>query len=554
MPWNACCGKRIRLAKSSSWALGAIDLARHDLEAALDHFDQAAAAAPFLPSHDLDLGAERAIALSAYNRYGAAFAEVAKTSWGSIVESDYYRRRLTPVMKVARLCRGDPEVYYPECLIDLILDQANSLPPGYQPHPQKIVMVGGSLAMGGGELQMITIARRLSADPGFGRLALLIRSTQMRAGDDFLLPAARALPIDLFVYGEEWEPRTKLGEVLPFLAERPRARAAFELLPLPMREEILRICRLLRDLRPEAVQIWQDMPAVAIACRVMGVQRFFIQRGSLSPEKRMNNPRQIAITTRPMRHVYRRLLERNNFTILNNSMAGCREDQSWIGWSDARRFQLVHNAIDFQALGDAGTGDRRPRRSIGIPEDAPVVGGVFRLSPVKRPLFWIETAKETLARIPEAHFVLVGDGELAQETRALAERYAFADRLHMPGRLSDLGSWYRAMDVLLSTSSREGIPNCLIEAQYFGVPVVAPDVGGVCEAIDQERTGFAISGGTPQDYAAKVVGILLDPAWRARAAAECRRFVLARFDLDGVVDRLRSFYFGAIADGAALSE
>jgi phosphatidyl-myo-inositol dimannoside synthase len=90
----------------------------------------------------------------------------------------------------------------------------------------------------------------------------------------------------------------------------------------------------------------------------------------------------------------------------------------------------------------------------------------------------------------------------------------------------------------------------LIEAQYFGVPVVASDVGGVCEAIDQERTGFAISGGTPQDYAAKVVGVLQDAAWRARAAAECRRFVLARFDLDGVVDRLRGFYFGTAADGA----
>ncbi len=176
--------------------------------------------------------------------------------------------------------------------------------------------------------------------------------------------------------------------------------------------------------------------------------------------------------------------------------------------------------------------------------------GSFASAPCKRPLFWIETAKETLARIPKAHFVLVGDGELAQETQALAEQYAFADRLHMPGRVSDLGSWYRAMDVLPLTSSREGIPNCLIEAQYFGVPVVASDVGGVGEAIDQERTGFAISEGTPQDYAAKLVRILLDPAWRAQAAAECRRFVLARFDLDGVVDRLRSFYFGATADGA----
>ncbi len=318
---------------------------------------------------------------------------------------------------------------------------------------------------------------------------------------------------------------------------------AIDLLPHHPREEIARLCRLLWDLRPQAAHIWQDIPYAAVACAVVGIPHFFIHRGSLAPDLWAQNEAQSAVHFRPMRHVYRHLLQRPGFVLLNNSRVGCQTDQAWLAWPTPAPFQVVYNAVDFALLGENSGRNMTLRRELGVPDDAPLVGGAFRIVPVKRPLHWIEAARQVREAIPNAHFVIIGDGDMTEEVAAHASRHGFSSAMHLPGRVSNVGDWYRAMDLHLLTSEREGLPNAIIESQHFGVPVVATAVGGVHEAIDIGQTGYVVDGDNgPTPYAERMIEILLDPAWHERARLKAPKFVHDKFNLDRVVEQLLGFY------------
>ena len=526
----------------ASWIAASCALARNDSRAALDHLD-AALRQPGPPiGLPLDLHAERALVLMRDHLYGEAQEAFALA--GPVGNGALYMRRRRHVQDVATFCSTAAQpLRYPECLVDVIMAEVAARPVSYRPRRGHIAMISGSLGQGGGERQTQTMVRRLIDEPRIARLTLLIRSVHLKPGDDFFYDAVKALPVAHCVYGHDWARPSPIATALPELANRPRLARAIALLPHNMREEIIRLCRALWDHRPQAVHIWQDMHAAALACHIAGVRRFFIHRGSLSPDYWAQNSHQTATHFRPMRHCYRRLLERPDFVILNNSRAGCRTDQQWLGWPDASRFRVIYNAVDFAALGTEQNRNFALRETLGIADPAaPVIGGSFRLQPVKRPLWWAEAARLILEAAPDAHFLIIGDGDMAAAVAAFAADHGFGQRLHLPGRVSNVGDWYRAMDVKLLTSEREGIPNAIIEAQHFGVPVVATDVGGVAEAIAHAESGFAVKAQSPADYADTVIRILRDTAWRTRARHRAPAHVHAMFSLDTVVDQLCGLY------------
>lgn len=306
---------------------------------------------------------------------------------------------------------------------------------------------------------------------------------------------------------------------------------ALELLPHSLREEIVRLCRVIFEVRPAAVHIRQDMYGSALACAIAGVPRLFIHRGSLAPDKWAYEPFKSHTQLRPMRYVYRKLLGASPLVIINNSFAGSASDRNWLDSQDGSRFKVIYNAMEFEKW--AATDAAAAGPDLAIPENAFVIGGVFRLAPVKRPMFWMEVAARVARSCPEAHFLVVGDGEYAAAMRELAAREGFAARLHMPGQMQDVGPWYRAMDLNLLTSEREGLPNVLIEGQHFGVPALAPDVGGVLETLKPDVTGRVLRNDAGADeFAAAALAIWRDQSWRARARRQAPAFVHERFGTD----------------------
>lgn len=520
----------------ANWTLGMLASAQLDFPAAAAHFETALAQPPLPQGLKIDLAGELALLHERFYHFGEAHMAMQLMAESALPAGEY--TSLQHVRKVVDFCGWQPGLRFPECIIDAIFEEIASGPIGYEPCPKHLLTVSSSLRPGGSERQTVTVIGRMATDPRLERIVLAIRATDHEDGASFLR-AARAMPIEIVHFGENWSRRSDIAAELPQIKGRDRLIGALDLLPRNMREDIVRIARLILDMRPQAVHLRQDLFAAGIACAIAGVPKFVVHRGSLSPNLWGHGPLETNLFLRPMRHTYRRLLEHRNFLIVNNSVAGAQSDREWTEWPDPSPFRVIHNAIEFGKL------EREPhdglRAQAGIARDAFLVGGIFRIEAVKRPMLWIETASLVAASCPHAHFVILGDGAMARQMRDFAQAHGFAGRLHMPGFVANVGEWLRVIDVNLLTSDREGLPNVLIEGQHFGVPAVSSDVGGAFETIEPGLTGHLVpvhSGAGA--FADAILRIAADPAWREAARLRAPAFVHAKFGIERTVEELLS--------------
>jgi 2-polyprenyl-6-hydroxyphenyl methylase/3-demethylubiquinone-9 3-methyltransferase len=292
--------------------------------------------------------------------------------------------------------------------------------------------------------------------------------------------------------------------------------------------------------RPRVVHVWLDYTNVkaGLAAALIGVPRIVLGTRSVAP----NN---FALFQPYMREGYRALAARPNVCLLNNSEAGARDYERWLGLPRGT-FKVIRNGFDFSALEPADKLGlaQEFRTRLGVPLEAPIVGSVLRFYEEKRPLLWIDVAARVAERRPDVRFLIVGDGPLREEARWRALGYGLGDRIVMPGNEKDVAVAIAAMDVFLLTSRLEGFPNVLIEAQALGLPVITTDAGGAAETLIQGKTGYAISPHSPDLLADAVLRILGDHPWREAARQAAQRFVRERFSMSEMVDRTLDAYFG----------
>ncbi|MEZ5134479.1 MAG: glycosyltransferase [Acidimicrobiales bacterium] len=149
----------------------------------------------------------------------------------------------------------------------------------------------------------------------------------------------------------------------------------------------------------------------------------------------------------------------------------------------AGTFTVIPNGVDVDAFTPATRADQvRARAELDL-ADAPTAVCVGRLCEQKGQDLLLEAWAEVLEQVPEARLVLVGDGELASELRAVA-----GASVHFAGRRSDVWRWYAAADVAVQASRWEGLSFATLEALSSGRPVVAFDAPGMRQAIGDAGT------------------------------------------------------------------
>jgi glycosyltransferase involved in cell wall biosynthesis len=170
------------------------------------------------------------------------------------------------------------------------------------------------------------------------------------------------------------------------------------------------------------------------------------------------------------------------------------------------------------------------------------LGSIFRLNEEKRPLLWIETAREVAKLRPDCHFVIFGAGPMRGEIETAAGRSGLGGNLHCPGTIADTALGLSLLDVFLLTSRAEGTPNVVLEASALGIPVVATAAGGTREAIDEGVTGYLVEPAEPADIAKRIVTILHDEAWRTGVRIAGPEFVMRCFGLDRMIAETLALY------------
>jgi glycosyltransferase involved in cell wall biosynthesis len=189
-------------------------------------------------------------------------------------------------------------------------------------------------------------------------------------------------------------------------------------------------------------------------------------------------------------------------------------------------------------------GGREALAALGVPDGCPVVGNVAALTDHKDHATLIEAAARVRARLPEARFVCIGEGELRPRLEALCRERGLGDRWIFAGFREDLDRLIPAFTVFCLSSHMEGLGTSLLDAMAFARPVVATAAGGIPEAVEDGVTGRVVPVRDPAALADALVETL-DDAARARALGDAgRRRFEQRFTADRMVDATLSAYDG----------
>jgi glycosyltransferase involved in cell wall biosynthesis len=213
-----------------------------------------------------------------------------------------------------------------------------------------------------------------------------------------------------------------------------------------------------------------------------------------------------------------------------------------MGVASASKFEVVPLGFDLAPFTVSAAERSRAREALraelGIPSDALVVTLVARLVPIKR----VDRFLGVAAALPNAHFMVVGDGELRDQLRNSPEALSLGGRLIWAGFRRDMPAVCFASDVIAQTSDNEGTPVALIEAQAAGVPVVSTRVGGTASVIVDGHTGALLAPDDITGFADKIKLLLDDPGERDRMGAAGRKRALERFTLDRLLERIAGVY------------
>jgi glycosyltransferase involved in cell wall biosynthesis len=187
-------------------------------------------------------------------------------------------------------------------------------------------------------------------------------------------------------------------------------------------------------------------------------------------------------------------------------------------------------------------GGEEALRALGVPAGAPVVGNVAALTAHKDHATLLAAAAQVIARVPDARFVIVGQGELESRLRTQAYELGLESRVLFAGFRSDVDRLLPAFDVFCLSSHMEGLGTSLLDAMCYARAVVGTSAGGIPEAVEDGVTGRVVPPGRPDALAAALTEVLLDRARREAMGRAGRRRFLERFTADRMVEETLAVY------------
>jgi glycosyltransferase involved in cell wall biosynthesis len=225
-----------------------------------------------------------------------------------------------------------------------------------------------------------------------------------------------------------------------------------------------------------------------------------------------------------------RVAARNTDRIITNAdvMATAYLDRG-IGTPD--QYTTIHSGIDLDPF-------RRASPAEDLPGDRPRVVMVGRLVDGKGLDVLLEAAEDVRS---EASICIVGDGPLSDTLEAEISDADLSDRVFLTGYRDDVPRVLAASDVLALPSFREGTPRVISEAMASGLPVVATDIAGIPEQVEDGESGYLVPAGDAASLADRLNELLSDPQLRDRFGERGRERA-KQFSVDAMVDATRDLY------------
>jgi glycosyltransferase involved in cell wall biosynthesis len=300
---------------------------------------------------------------------------------------------------------------------------------------------------------------------------------------------------------------------------------------------VLRLYGKLRKTRPLILHNWLFMANMvgSVAGTLAGVPYI------ISSVRNMN----VWKTTWYRKWWYRfadRLCARMNRKVIGNSQAVSEDTARWLGLP-ADRILTVANGIDPASVPFLTERELDEKKSlVGLHPGMRLVSIFGRLAIEKDHVTFFRAFKRVSERVPEAHALVVGSGELEEELVSHCLENGLGDKVTFLGSRPDVHAWMQMSDCVVQTSIIEGMPNVLMEALLLGRPVVATDAGGTREIILHGKTGMLVPVGDVDSVAAAVEQILRDGRLARTLGENGRQHIKDSFGVTRMVESLQDIY------------
>jgi glycosyltransferase involved in cell wall biosynthesis len=309
-----------------------------------------------------------------------------------------------------------------------------------------------------------------------------------------------------------------------------------EIAPFSDLRALVGLRRLMRDWRPAIVHTHTAKAGLLgrVAARLAGVPRVVhtyhghVLHGYFSPAK-------TAVFRRLETHLA------GYADVLVAVSDEVRNDLVRFGVAPAERIRVIPLGLELAHLaGPLPRGELR--RAAGFADEAPLVGMVGRLVPIKDAPTFLQAARRVHEARPDARFALVGDGDERPALERLTAELGLDGALHFAGWRQDLRPVYGDLDVVVNASRNEGTPVALIEAMAAGRPVVATRVGGTPDLLGGGARGRLVPPGEPEALAGGILETLADPAAASDRRVAARDHVLSTHSVERLVRDVDALY------------
>ena len=230
----------------------------------------------------------------------------------------------------------------------------------------------------------------------------------------------------------------------------------------------------------------------------------------------------------------------NNRTDTFIAISGAiKEDLVSMGVSP-QRIQVIYNGLDVSLLTPGDSPDI-VRENLGITPGQRVVAMVGRLHVVKGHIFLLQAAQRIITQHDNVVFLLVGEGPERRTIERTIRELGLEDKVVMTGFYPNMSELYPIMDMLCLPSLMEGMGLVLLEAMYFGVPVVATQVGGIPEVIIDGESGLLVDPGNSEALTMAITWLLDSPDLQ-RQLIEGGRRRAGEFTVENMVRHTEQVY------------
>jgi len=207
-----------------------------------------------------------------------------------------------------------------------------------------------------------------------------------------------------------------------------------------------------------------------------------------------------------------------------------------------RKITVAHNAIDPESFGDIEKVDLRSR--FDLPKDSIICLSGGRFSHEKGQTLLVAIAARALKANSSLYFIMFGEGPDLHKVKQMIGNLGIERNVICPGFEKNLLGCLKDADILMNPSFSEGLPNIVLEAMAFKVPVVATAVGGVPELITDEIDGYIVPAGNTRLFAEKLLSLSENSRTRDKFKKEGYQTVLKNFSFLGQTNKIFNVYRG----------